>query len=331
MTEFGVCLGGTFNVLHDGHKLLLRTAFGMGEPVIIGLTSDRMAMEHRERVRNYADRYRTLRNYCLKVGRSFRIVELNDPYGPSVELPGLRHIVVSSGTKSTASEINRIRESNGLKALEITTVPLIAAADGLPISSTRILSGECDRHGNILRVLNIGIGSENSSKVSGVRDAFRLYRTEFRRVSFHCKSTESGVPEQPVGDEIARGAISRAREALRGNDLGVGIEAGLIDGLLPGTRFDVQFCAIADRSGRFTYGQGIGFSYPPIVLERMEREGRTVGDIVSDISGLRNVGSGIGAVGFLSKRRLTRRQITRDAVIAALIPRLNRELYLERT
>ena len=36
-------VAGTFDVLHEGHKALIRRAFEVGDKVFIGMTSDRMA------------------------------------------------------------------------------------------------------------------------------------------------------------------------------------------------------------------------------------------------------------------------------------------------
>ena len=43
-----VAVAGTFDVLHDGHKALLKRAFEVGNRVYVGITSDRMASEGRE-------------------------------------------------------------------------------------------------------------------------------------------------------------------------------------------------------------------------------------------------------------------------------------------
>ena len=46
MTKAAVA--GTFDILHDGHKALLSRAFEVGDTVVVGITSDRMAGEGRE-------------------------------------------------------------------------------------------------------------------------------------------------------------------------------------------------------------------------------------------------------------------------------------------
>ena len=46
MTKAAVA--GTFDILHDGHKALLARAFEVGDTVVVGITSDRMAGEGRD-------------------------------------------------------------------------------------------------------------------------------------------------------------------------------------------------------------------------------------------------------------------------------------------
>ena len=44
-----VALGGTFEVIHKGHRALFTKAFAMGDEVLIGLTSDHLANTNRSR------------------------------------------------------------------------------------------------------------------------------------------------------------------------------------------------------------------------------------------------------------------------------------------
>jgi inosine/xanthosine triphosphatase len=329
MTGRTVCLGGTFNVLHDGHKLLLRTAFENAGSVIIGLTSDRMASENRKVVRPYGSRYRSLRRYCSRFGVEFTIYMIEDPYGPSIEMSSIDALAVTADNSFRGREINSIRVKRGMKPLRVISVPIIRAADGLPLSSTRILNGECDRHGNVLSELRIGIGSSNPSKIEGVERAFRRYRKDFARPVFLPVETESGVPEQPLDSmQTARGALNRAVQSLEGNDMGVGIEAGLTRSGIRGVFLDVQFCVLIDSSGEMTYGQGIGFQYPSSVTDALTSGKGTAGALISELSGIPDVGRKTGAIGYLSRGVLSRSHITEDAVIAALLPRVNRELYV---
>lgn len=325
-----VCLGGTFNSLHEGHLSMLRLAFAVGSRVYIGMTSDRMAASGREHVVPYEVRRRSLQRACNRLGGNFEISELEDPYGYATRLKGLRAIVVSEATAFRVREINTIREGKGFAPLISYVVPLLRSFNGIPLSSTRVLSGDCDTKGRLLRPLAVGIGSGNSVKSGAVRDAFGLYPKEIGRASFRSYGISSGVADQPYGAETIRGALTRARESLRDNDLGVGIEAGLFSVEELNSVYDVQYCVIIDRSGAITSGHGMGFSYPPTVLEEVSR-GKTIGDVMSRVSGIRDIGSKKGAIGYLSRGRISRRQLTLQAVVSALIPRINAGLYADRT
>jgi pantetheine-phosphate adenylyltransferase len=147
-----VAVGGTFQPLHDGHKLLLRTAYSLDGRVDIGLTSDRMARSARIRdVEPYAEREKRLREWIRKnIGEEPRIEKLEDPYGTAAE-EDYDYIVVSPETFPVAVKINELRKEKGLKPIAIVRVDYVLAEDGKPITSTRIVRGEIDPHGNLLR------------------------------------------------------------------------------------------------------------------------------------------------------------------------------------
>ena len=147
-----IAVGGTFQPLHDGHKLLLRTAYGLGGEVEIGLTSDRMAHGGRARpVESYGARERRLRRWIReRIGVEPRITKLEDPYGSTLT-EDYDYIVVSPETYPVAIKINELRRKAGRKPIAIVRVDYVLAEDGRPISSTRIVRGEIDEHGNLLR------------------------------------------------------------------------------------------------------------------------------------------------------------------------------------
>lgn len=147
-----VCIGGTFDPLHDGHKALLKKAFGVakGGEVLIGVTSDRMARKRSRIVLPFSVRSENLRQYIERnFGKKAKIVELKDAYGLTLS-ENFDFIVVSPETFSMVTKINRIRKERGMNPIKAIKVDYKLAKDGKPISSTRIKKGEIDRYGNPL-------------------------------------------------------------------------------------------------------------------------------------------------------------------------------------
>jgi len=150
-----VAMGGTFDVLHNGHKELLRKAFAVGQKVMIGITSDEFArsLHKPHKVDPYPKRKSDLERLLKrwKVLRRARIVPLYDRSGPTLDASRIDALIVSRRTLKTGNEINAKRKARGLKPLEIVPIDLLLADDHRPISSTRIRRGKIDRRGRIVR------------------------------------------------------------------------------------------------------------------------------------------------------------------------------------
>ncbi len=320
-----VVLGGTFDILHDGHEALLDAAFeGRPALVLIGLTTDRFARESRARVNPYRVRERNLKRFLsTHRWRPARIEPIDDPFGPADDLPDLDVLVVSAERHTVAVALNEARVEKGLRPLEVRDVPMVLAQDGLPIASRRIRARLIDKHGVRTKPLAVRVGTDNPVKVRAVRRALESlsWRAAVSRIR-----VPTDVPEQPFGPEAMRGAVARARAALGTADFGVGIEAGLVWDPTIGEYFDVQYCAIVDRAGRVTVGHGPGFAYPPSIVRRV-KEGTTVGEAMAQLTGIRRIGSKQGAIGYLTERRLDRDALTESAVLMAMVPRIHRDLY----
>jgi pantetheine-phosphate adenylyltransferase len=149
-----VALGGTFDPIHDGHRALFERAFELGD-VTVGLTSDELAPETRHeprRVRPFEERRAALEaeleSFATAADREFAVRELEEPTGIATE-PGFDAIVVSPDTHAGAERINEIRTERGLDPLQVELVDYVPAEDGERISSTRIVRGEIDAHGNL--------------------------------------------------------------------------------------------------------------------------------------------------------------------------------------
>ena len=171
--------------------------------------------------------------------------------------------------------------------------------------------------------MKVAVGTNNPVKTKAVENVFSRL---FGNVTVEARKVSSGVPPQPFGSETVKGAITRAKNAFKSGsyDYGVGIEAGLSD--MEGFVLDIQYCAIYDSVDGITLGCGSGFEYPPYVIAEVLK-GREVGDVMSELSGIPELGKKLGAIGYLSHGLLDRTQLTEQSVLMALIPRINPGLY----
>jgi len=319
-----VCLGGTFEVLHRGHEALLGRAFEVGDHVFIGITDGALARRGRKRVSAFASRKRRLQAFLKKQGwTSHTLGRLTDEAGPAASDATLEAIVVSADRRAVADRINETRLLAGHMPLRVEGVPMVLAGDDCPISSTRIKAGDIDRDGRMLRSITVHVGSKNPVKVAAVRT---VLRGVYSQVRFTAVAVESSVPQQPMEKDTLVGAIHRARQALGKADFGVGIEAGLFWNEATSQWLDVQWCAVVDKTGRITLGHGPGFAYPPAVANDVQL-GRTVEEAMEKLTGVEGIGEREGAIGYLTKGKLDRTRLTEMAVMAAMVPRIRKELY----
>ncbi len=149
-----VCIGGTFDKLHKGHKTLIKKAFetaGDKGCVFIGITTDDFAKD-KKNVKPLKERINNVQAHLnkKKYYNKYVIKPISDRYGPSIN-NDFDAIVVSTETIKTAKEINNKRTKIGKKPLEIVEIKPVLAEDGLLISSTRIRNNEIDENGKIIK------------------------------------------------------------------------------------------------------------------------------------------------------------------------------------
>lgn len=149
-----VCIGGTFNVLHKGHKLLINKAIraaGKQGYLFIGITEGDI-IKTKENIKPFEERKKMINNYILEKNAApkVEIKPIKDKYGPSIK-EDFDTIVVSPETAKTAEEINKKRKQIKKSPLKIVQIPFVLADDDKPISSSRITRGEINENGEILK------------------------------------------------------------------------------------------------------------------------------------------------------------------------------------
>ena len=156
MKKFGlVAMGGTFDVIHKGHLTLLSEAFSVSHKVIIGLTSDDMALRKEKKLQNdYGRRLETLVKTLEKnfPNSEFEIKKLDNDFGPAVLEKEVQALVVSGETSNQGEILNQLRKQKNLPSVDVIVVPMVLAKDGTKISTTRIKNQEIDYDGNLSSV-----------------------------------------------------------------------------------------------------------------------------------------------------------------------------------
>ena len=133
-----VVVGGTFDLIHEGHKALLERAFNLGR-VTIGLTSDLMAgRTKRRKIRGFRQRKKELESFIRKEFKAKpMIIKIEDKFGSTLK-EDFDYIVVSPGTYPTALLINRRRQKRKKKPIKIAKIKFILGKDKKPLSVTKI-------------------------------------------------------------------------------------------------------------------------------------------------------------------------------------------------
>jgi inosine/xanthosine triphosphatase len=173
----------------------------------------------------------------------------------------------------------------------------------------------------------IAVASANQPKIEATKQAFqKMFPAEDFEV--RSVSVSSGVPDQPKGDDqTLEGAINRAENALKevpGADFSVGIEGGIEEKGTEMTAF--AWAAVLSKNGIIGKGRTAAFFLPPRVSE-LVRSGEELSHANDKVFGVTGSKHTTGAFGLLTGDILTRTNCYSDAVILALIPHKNQNLY----
>ena len=201
----------------------------------------------------------------------------------------------------------------------------------------------------------IFVGSTNPVKINAVKQVFSIIFPN-KNITVKSLDVSSEVSNQPIElNNVVKGAVKRAQNALekakkifptyfenenkdedKNEDkekdeqiFSIGIEAGLVS--IPFTisgYLDYQFCAIIDKTGKISIGSNSGWEYPSEVINSIiNNRDLEIADIMAKISGDNEIKHRGGAIGYFSKGKLKREELTRQGIFMALIPWMNQDEY----
>lgn len=123
-------IGGTFDHLHNAHKVLLSIACVLAQEELVVGVADRDLLKSKllpELLQPYEERVEHLSEFLvdIKPYLTFEIVPLLDPYGPAGSDPSLEFLVVSEETYRGGMAVNRFRLENGKEELALYQIQLL--------------------------------------------------------------------------------------------------------------------------------------------------------------------------------------------------------------
>lgn len=145
-----LAVGGTFDLLHIGHKNFLTGAIRLARKVTVGITSDEMATElGKTTFYSYKERARNVSGFLQTSGTDipWQIIKISDVFGTTTKDKTIDAVCVTRDTYDGALKINGVRMSMNMKRLEVVQLPITLASDGKPVSSGRIKSGQLSQDG----------------------------------------------------------------------------------------------------------------------------------------------------------------------------------------
>ncbi|KZV62157.1 Nucleotidylyl transferase [Peniophora sp. CONT] len=131
-TSFPVAaLGGTFDHLHAGHKILLSMgAWVADEKIIVGVTDEVLlkGKKYRHVMEPINVRTGKVEAFLARFKPSLRCdaVPIADVYGPTASDPNIQALIVSYETLSGAASIDKLRAERALPALKTLVIDVIS-------------------------------------------------------------------------------------------------------------------------------------------------------------------------------------------------------------
>nr|CAD7610799.1 unnamed protein product [Timema genevievae] len=192
-----VVLGGTFDRLHEGHKIFLSEAvLRCNKRLTVGVTSEEMLKSKVlwELIQPCNERVALVKDFLQDVypELDYNVVPIADPFGPTKEDPNMEMIVVSTETYKGGLKVNQLRKERNLSILDIHLVELLESES---------------------------VGEEEEKKISSSNKRLRLLGTRLKP-----QQARPNLPSKPYIIGLTGGTASgKTTVSQRMGKLGAGV------------------------------------------------------------------------------------------------------------
>ncbi|GIY75764.1 bifunctional coenzyme A synthase [Caerostris darwini] len=164
-----VCLGGTFDRLHNGHKVLLsESVLKSSEELIVGITETGGLKKKVlwELIESTEKRIEDVSEFLREIDPTlhYEVVPISDIYGPTVTKPDIDCLVVTTETKVGGEKVNSERKNRGMKELTIHVVDLLINTEHTQDEEEKLSSSTRRMHllGRPLKIVKPSIKPDKS-------------------------------------------------------------------------------------------------------------------------------------------------------------------------
>jgi inosine/xanthosine triphosphatase len=178
--------------------------------------------------------------------------------------------------------------------------------------------------------MKIAVGTENNAKIKAVELCFE--KLNVSDYSLMCKTVDSGVSDMPKSDEeMVLGAKNRAKNVYNhfseinpNIDYAVGIEGGItkLD-----TKYFVKGWVSVFNGKKFSLASGLALPFPDEIGKLIYLKDIELGPLMDKLTGEHKLNTRGGSVGVMTKNKILRYEVFRDALVASFMEFMNCEFY----